>query len=374
MSLDLLPKDLLIEIAILLSPRALYYWLQCDKKLMEIVQNNHFWRRKFIREYGNINYDGNWSTLYQNYTDVWSCGSDGCGQLGLGEKKETSKLDNVENFRAKKIAAGDSQSTFLDLNDNIFVCGAVQGEKQTIPKIIPNIKAKHITSCYCSSIIVDDNNVYKTSDDDDLLIEVFNSPVKKVSAGINHILAMDTNNYIWIAGRPGELGPTKLMESKAKYMSAGANGSLLIDMNNDIWVFGDNVWLTWFSDSTYKKIPNLKAKKVACGLFHALVLDLENNVWAFGRNFHGELGLGHNKKVNVPTCIPNLKAKKIAVGTCHSIVLDLNNNVQVFGDNSLGQLGLGDYRDRYIPTRIPGLKAKTISAGTYHTVIIGAVL
>lgn len=66
-------------------------------------------------------------------------------------------------------------------------------------------------------------------------------------------------------------------------------------------------------------------------------MGVENNVWGFGLNNHGELGLGDNRKRNVPTRIPDLKAKQIVAGFAHTLVIDVDDNLWSCGiANPLG--------------------------------------
>ena len=67
--------------------------------------------------------------------------------------------------------------------------------------------------------------------------------------------------------------------------------------------------------------------------------------------YDGQLGLGHNDNINVPTLLMNDKTiKNIICGTYHTIIYKDNGDILVFGDNDEGQLGLDHYENINIPT------------------------
>ena len=66
------------------------------------------------------------------------------------------------------------------------------------------------------------------------------------------------------------------------------------------------------------------------------------DVLVFGYNRYGQLGLSHDKNINVPTLLMNDKSiKNIICGEYQTIIHKNNDDVLVFGYNRHGQLGLG---------------------------------
>ena len=43
-----------------------------------------------------------------------------------------------------------------------------------------------------------------------------------------------------------------------------------------------------------------------CGHVHTITLSTDGTVHSFGKNTEGQLGLGHNNDVSLPTPVPNL--------------------------------------------------------------------
>ena len=56
----------------------------------------------------------------------------------------------------------------------------------------------------------------------------------------------------------------------------------------------------------------------------------------------GQLGLGHNENINIPTLLMNDESiKNIICGNQHTIIYKDSGDILIFGDNKYGQLGLG---------------------------------
>ena len=62
---------------------------------------------------------------------------------------------------------------------------------------------------------------------------------------------------------------------------------------------------------------------MACGFRHTITLSDDGTAHSFGRNCEGELGLGHNKQVSLPTPIPNLpKINMVSCGSKFTVCVD----------------------------------------------------
>jgi alpha-tubulin suppressor-like RCC1 family protein len=77
--------------------------------------------------------------------NVWTCGENEFGQLGLGDNVNRNTLTVLtsmgQNIKAKSIACGDELSAIIDFDDNIFTCGL---EQNTLIQV-PDVKSQSIS-------------------------------------------------------------------------------------------------------------------------------------------------------------------------------------------------------------------------------------
>ena len=110
----------------------------------------------------------------------------------------------------------------------------------------------------------------------------------------------------------------------------------------------------------------------ACGDEHTITLSDDGIVHSFGRNDEGQLGLGHNNDVSLPTPIPNLpKIKMISCGFYFTVCVDHEGFIWSFGENNWGQLGTGNTTDFNVPQKLQDIPpVLSVSCGYEHTLII----
>ena len=110
----------------------------------------------------------------------------------------------------------------------------------------------------------------------------------------------------------------------------------------------------------------------ACGSYHTITVSDEGTVHSFGSNEEGELGLGHNNPVTLPTPIPNLpKINMISCGDNFTICVDYEGFIWSFGGNDFGQLGTGNKTNFNVPQQIQEIPpVLSVSCGSGHTLII----
>ena len=77
-----------------------------------------------------------------------------------------------------------------------------------------------------------------------------------------------------------------------------------------------------------------------CGDYHTITLSNDGTLHSFGHNHKGQLGLGHNNDVSLPTPIPNLpKINTVSCGGDFTVCVDYEGFIWSFGENKYGQLG-----------------------------------
>ena len=91
----------------------------------------------------------------------------------------------------------------------------------------------------------------------------------------------------------------------------------------------------------------------ASGYFNTITLSDDGIVHSFGKNGDGQLGLGHNKDVSIPTPIPNLpKINMISCGGYFTVCVDYEGFLWSFGENTCGQLGTGNRTRFNVPQKL----------------------
>mmetsp|Transcript_216 Transcript_216/g.378 ORF Transcript_216/g.378 Transcript_216/m.378 type:complete len:805 (+) Transcript_216:165-2579(+) len=211
--------------------------------------------------------------------EIWVCGYNTYGQLGISSKDDSYKPVELTSFKKegiiiKDVICGDYHSIFLSENGKLWSCGKnSQGQlglEDTAPRTVPH----PIT-------FFDDMNI------------------THVSCGENHSIVVVDNREVYGFGTNarGQLGlddtksnikrPTKIelpTNESIKILQCGRNFTVLVTTNDQIIVFGDNnSGQLGFdtADNQYIKNPSilhLKGKEdkeisaVSCGEYHSMFL------------------------------------------------------------------------------------------------------
>ena len=109
-----------------------------------------------------------------------------------------------------------------------------------------------------------------------------------------------------------------------------------------------------------------------CGSSHTITLSNDGTLHSFGKNNSGQLGLGHNNDVSLPTPIPNLpQINQVSCGYDFTVCVDHEGCIWSFGLNNAGQLGTGNNTNFNVPQRIEDIPpVLSVSCGYAHTLII----
>ena len=110
----------------------------------------------------------------------------------------------------------------------------------------------------------------------------------------------------------------------------------------------------------------------ACGSYHTITLSNDGTAHSFGRNKEGQLGLGHNNDVSLPTPIPNLpQIKMVSCGDNFTVCVDHEGFIWSFGSNNEGQLGIGNKTNFNVPQKLLNIPpVLSVDCGYDYTLII----
>ena len=159
-------------------------------------------------------------------------------------------------------------------------------------------------------------------------------------------------------------------------MAACCGSSHTITLSNDgiIHSFGFNdqgqLGLGHNNDvSLPTPIPNLpKINMISCGAYSTVCVDCEGFMWSFGQNSYGQLGTGNTTNFNVPQKILNIPpVLSVSCGAYHILIITTDSNLWSCGNNEYGQLCLGNQKNQLKPQKTSFSNISKISAGVYHS-------
>jgi alpha-tubulin suppressor-like RCC1 family protein len=302
----------------------------------------------------NIHHGGFHNIILNENNEIFVCGYNEYGQLGLGDSENRNTYTKLEhNFgKIKNIYNGAHHNIILNENNELYVCGYnYYGQLG-------------LGDC-------DNRNTYTK-------LEHNFGKINNIFCGVNHNIILNDNNELYVCGfnNYGQLGLgfyhnnrntyTKLEHNfgKIKNIYCGADNNIILNDNNELYVCGSNcsgqLGLGDNNRNVYTKLEHNfgKIQNIYCGAYHNIILNENNELFVCGYNAYGQLGLGsatdHNPNRNVYKKLEHDlgKIKNIYCGAHHSIIINDNNEVYVCGHNTYGQLGFGDYNHRNIYTKL----------------------
>ena len=224
--------------------------------------------------------------IITNNASLWSVGRNKCWQLCLENKKNQTKPQQTSYSNISNISAGAFHSLFQNFDGEVFGCGLNEcgnlglghyNRLQTIPCLIPNQPQNIIQFCcgVSHSLFLDiEGKVY--------------------SVGYNMNGALGIGNY----KNQNLLNQIPNIPFIQNISCIGDN-SFLIDDKGYLWSFGYNYWGTLglgdsFKRNTPTKVNLLSEITQICNSStgtHFLAKDSQNTIFASGNNYSGQMGM-----------------------------------------------------------------------------------
>jgi alpha-tubulin suppressor-like RCC1 family protein len=266
-----------------------------------------------------------------NSNNLYACGGNASGQLGLGNNISINSFQIVSNFspnilnkKVLSVVSGEAFSLLItnEAVDNLYSCGNNGSGQLGSGNTVPRNTFQRVTSGISGKKIV------------------------SISSGSSHslLLTNDANNNLYSCGlnSSGQLG--------------------LGDTLNKL------TFLNVLSGISGKKINFIN-----CGNNYSFLMtnDSSNNLYSCGDNSSGQLGLGdiiHRTSFN--NVVSGISGKKIlsaSGGGGQSLILtnDISNNLYGCGLNSSGQLGSGVYPSYILTNNTTTISGQGYGNGTY---------
>ncbi len=251
-----------------------------------------------------ISSDTDWIDISIRDTHVLALKSNGTlwswGQ-SLGTTSDSLVLSPIQiDGKWKKISTGEKFSVAIKDNGTIYSWG-----DNTLGALGLGDKIDRATP---TAIVSKDNLFY-----DSLFIDI--------SAGDNHVLAIQENGTVWGWGNNGfgqltdnsdgtdeELSPIKINLGEIKYLSLGAEYSMGIYNNGTLKGWGDSQYGTIGADTWSVTVKNPIQESthlqnwilVDAGVVHTVAITKNGELWIWGTNEYGEIGDGTTNSTAVP--------------------------------------------------------------------------
>ena len=244
--------------------------------------------------------------------NLWSCGSNDCGQLCHGDKEDRLKPQKTSFSNITKISASICHSLFQNNKGEIFACG--------------------------------DNGAGACGLGHFNRLQITPSLIPSAPSNIVQFVCGDSHNLF--------------LDSEGNVFSVGYN------------YFGELGLAHKTNQNVLNKIPNIPPIKIiSCVNTSSYLIDFEGNLWSFGNNGEGQLGHGDRTNKSVPKIISSLKdIQQISHGCCgeHFFAKNSQNQIFVTGCNDYGELGTGNGISLLIPKEINS-QYSTIWKDEFHS-------
>jgi len=291
---------------------------------------------------------------------LWVWGSNGFGQLGLGDTSNRSTPAQLAGTTWKQ-ASGGVFGMAIKTDGTLWGWG------------------------YNDTGQLGNNTSYPNSTSSPTQIGSANT-WKIVSCGTYHTAAIKTDNTLWMwgQGNGGRLGlgdtsnrstPVQL-SGTWKMASGGGYHTAAIKTDGTLWTWGEAGYGRLGDGTTTQRSSPVQTvgegtnwKMVSAGTYHTAAIKTDGSLWSWGYNAAGAIGDGTttDRSSPVQTISSGTNWKMVSVSG-HSMAIKTDGTLWTWGVNTWGQIGDGTTTSRSSPVQIRGNNWKQVDAGGYSSV------
>lgn len=333
---------------------------------------------------------------------LWCWGSNGFGQLGLGDTTDRTTPTQVGVDHDWRTVRTGSLHTCGIRIDHTLWCWGYNGKGQLglgdrTDRYVPtrvdvdadwlSVRTGGYHTCGIRRIADTGNRLFCWGHNDQGQLGIggvggfFSTPspvsngadFASLSAGYSHTCGIRLNHTLWCWGSDthGELGlgDTQLRDAPAREGSdrdwasvrPGSRYTCATRLDHTLWCWGSNdVGQLGLGDTTDRDTPTQVGSGtdwtvISTGAQHTCATRLSHTLWCWGSNHDGQLGLGDRIDRHAPTEVSRDSTwVRVSAGTdgYHTCGIQPNHSLWCWGRNDHGQLGLGDTDRRLVPNRV----------------------
>ena len=346
--------------------------------------------------------------------ELFACGNNNMGQLGLGNTNNYDDLQRVgNNSDWVQVVSANAHTLALNNKGEIYAwgyggfgqLGLGNTSNQTSPQRVGSSSNwVSLTTGHSMSFAINSNGeLYAWGNNSSGQLGLgnttnFSSPQQIgsatnwifVTAGVNHVIAINSSGelYAWGNNSSGQLGlgnttnqsSPQLVGSVSNWasVSVGAHHTVAINNLGELYAWGLNDYgqLGLGNTTNYTTPQQIGSSNnwtsVTCDTRSNVALKTNGEMYSWGLNNYGQLGLGDNVDRNSPTKIGNFNNwDKVSVGSGYGLALNSEGVLFVYGDNTYGQLALGNTKYKETPQRVGSASNwSSVAVGTLHTLAI----
>lgn len=293
---------------------------------------------------------------------LWSCGRNNKGQLGLGNTTDINYFEQVTSD-VKFVSCGYDFTYIIKNDGTLWSCG--DGT---------DYKTGHGTS---SENLTEFTQVTANGISNDIKYVACN----KGTSTVGHVMIIKNDNTLWGVGNgeDGQVGTGeytithngfKQVATDVEQVCCGKDFSIIKKLDKSMWFTGNDAYCSAGSSTrTYSKFTEMLGTQdedildIMCGSQHFFYREKAEtgriNVWSKGENGDGQLGIGSTTDSKSFNQITQTPMSIVSCGWGNSFLVTKTGNIWVAGLNGNGQLGLNSTTDKTSFTKID-LPGKTI--------------